>query len=485
MSILTIRFRKKRENDERDSYASFAEKAGQAVIRPVFFNAALIGLCFLLSSTAWLTWEHRLIELTARRASDFLTMGAGYALQGVGVGLFALLLRKNEKLASLLALPALLLHTFCLIPVMMDVPLGGTVFFGLLINLFCGYLAGLYLYMLTHTVPREKRGLTLGLGYSFSILGSWLLSLINHGNIYSDKWLPVICLGMTAALLALLFLRNTLPAAAPAENAEKGEQKTDAGSGKPSLLLLTAGAVVLLFSLVNNCSFAFSSSDLIRGIRVETSRLFYAMGLIIAGILSDRDRKTGAVAALSALVIPFVLLALRGEPVPLTIFWALSYFAFGFYSLFRMILFTDLAEKEGLLFLSGFGLMIGKIGDAAGESLCLTLSPTALIFLTALFTIAAVFLFFRLYHPMYVPKKVRQLSEQEQFYQFSLSHDLSSRERDMLRLVLEEKTNAEIAEACSISENTVKFHIRNLLQKTGCRNRKDLMAVYMDQSIEN
>jgi len=37
---------------------------------------------------------------------------------------------------------------------------------------------------------------------------------------------------------------------------------------------------------------------------------------------------------------------------------------------------------------------------------------------------------------------------------------------------------AEIAEALSISESTVKFHIHNLLQKTGCRNRVVLLNTY-------
>ena len=36
----------------------------------------------------------------------------------------------------------------------------------------------------------------------------------------------------------------------------------------------------------------------------------------------------------------------------------------------------------------------------------------------------------------------------------------------------------KIAVRIGISENTVKFHIRNLLQKTGCKSRGDLISVY-------
>ncbi|MBR1606141.1 MAG: hypothetical protein IJ664_00395 [Clostridia bacterium] len=186
---------------------------------------------------------------------------------------------------------------------------------------------------------------------------------------------------------------------------------------------------------------------------------------------------------MAALVLPFVMLALRREPVSATVLWALNYFAYGFYAVYRMIVFSDLAEKHGLLYLAGAGLFAGRLGDALGEVVCLSLADdvTALIFLAALLFVVSVFLFFRTYRPLYVPQAARELSEQERFYQFAVQHDLSARERDMLRLLLEGKTNGEIAQILSISENTVKFHIRNLLQKTGCKNRNDLLAAYMGQ----
>jgi len=49
--------------------------------------------------------------------------------------------------------------------------------------------------------------------------------------------------------------------------------------------------------------------------------------------------------------------------------------------------------------------------------------------------------------------------------------DLTSREIDILRLVVEGKTNKEIASTLIISENTVKIHLRNILEKLHLRNR--------------
>ena len=89
------------------------------------------------------------------------------------------------------------------------------------------------------------------------------------------------------------------------------------------------------------------------------------------------------------------------------------------------------------------------------------------------------FLFFRLYQKLYEPENVRQRSEQEVFEAFCLRNDLSAREREVLRMVIDNRSNGEIAEALFITESTVKYHVRNVLQKAGCKNRGELQKKYM------
>lgn len=64
------------------------------------------------------------------------------------------------------------------------------------------------------------------------------------------------------------------------------------------------------------------------------------------------------------------------------------------------------------------------------------------------------------------------------FEDFAIQHDLSARERAVLRLALAERSNAEIAQTLFVSESTIKYHMHNLLKKTGCKSRVDLMARY-------
>lgn len=52
--------------------------------------------------------------------------------------------------------------------------------------------------------------------------------------------------------------------------------------------------------------------------------------------------------------------------------------------------------------------------------------------------------------------------------------ELTPREREVLELLKQRKTNAEIARILVITEDTVQRHVRNVLHKLGYRNRREL-----------
>ncbi len=55
---------------------------------------------------------------------------------------------------------------------------------------------------------------------------------------------------------------------------------------------------------------------------------------------------------------------------------------------------------------------------------------------------------------------------------------LSEREEEVLALLAEGKSNLQIGAALSLSENTVKFHLRNLYAKLGVTNRTEAAAKF-------
>ncbi|CAM9987371.1 unnamed protein product, partial [Chrysoparadoxa australica] len=60
---------------------------------------------------------------------------------------------------------------------------------------------------------------------------------------------------------------------------------------------------------------------------------------------------------------------------------------------------------------------------------------------------------------------------------------LSSREKDILKLILKERTNQEIADDLFISTRTVDSHKRNMLDKTGCKNIAGLVLYAIENAI--
>ena len=204
------------------------------------------------------------------------------------------------------------------------------------------------------------------------------------------------------------------------------------------------------------------------------------MRLVFAGIIGDKSRKCGAISCLISLVFPFAMIALSNEINASTILWILGYLFFGFLTVFRVTVFTDIAcIKEEWLYVSGFGLMFGRIGDSVGNLTGILLSEQKilLVMISSICFVATFITFFVLYNRLYIHVPQTAPSPEDRFTAFIQKYEISSREEDVLKLIAEGASNGEISAKLFISENTVKFHVRNILKKAGCTNRAELLAV--------
>ncbi|MBC7335458.1 MAG: response regulator transcription factor, partial [Clostridia bacterium] len=61
--------------------------------------------------------------------------------------------------------------------------------------------------------------------------------------------------------------------------------------------------------------------------------------------------------------------------------------------------------------------------------------------------------------------------------------ELTPREREVLALVARGATNKEIAETLFISENTVKNHLRNIMDKLHSKNRAQAVAYALEHGV--
>lgn len=83
-----------------------------------------------------------------------------------------------------------------------------------------------------------------------------------------------------------------------------------------------------------------------------------------------------------------------------------------------------------------------------------------------------------------VTASVQTQSEEDtdysKFYLFCKEYQLTTREQDILKLLLDDMNNTEISEALCISVGTTKAHIHNVFAKVDVKRRQDLMQIYED-----
>lgn len=441
----------------------------------------LITLSFTWMGSSYFTWFYRLLSVVKEHNSvDIITDVIGYVFQASGILTGGILYRKLRnsfirRNAFLLAAAFALLFLVLAVMSRSFMPI---LVFGLLMNIFFGTIFYLYLLRLSTAVPDNRRGTVFGLSYACSSIFTWLLSLPGGGTFLSNPAVLIIYTAIAAGSAAVDIVIRYLPA-------DMARVKNTYVFPRP--LLLLTGITVFLLSLTKNMGGSFPIADLPQlGNVIEFSRLFYAAGLIIAGFISDYSRKTGAICCAVALFSPFVQLFFRYTTGASIGLWFMNYLLFGLFSVYRIVIYTDIARKSpSLVYLAGFGMFFGRLGDAIGTYTGIILRDdlTSLMICTSIMFIVTTSLFFAFYQRMYFAKPATSKSIQTLIDEFASAYMLSSREVAVFTLLLDRKTNCEIAEALVISESTVKFHVKNILKKTSCSNRNDLIAFFNKQDL--
>ena len=61
--------------------------------------------------------------------------------------------------------------------------------------------------------------------------------------------------------------------------------------------------------------------------------------------------------------------------------------------------------------------------------------------------------------------------------------DLTEREKEVLALLVEGKSNPEIAEILVVSLSTVKYHVSGVLSKLGVKSRTEAVALAVQHNL--
>ena len=468
--------------------------------KTALFTLIFIALSFFLFGTEFLSWFYILGEYFP--ANDVYLIGkvGGYFCQALGMLACSICVAKLPReficsryipvsviAAELLSVSAVF---FLDKPVLIVV-------LGYFFNIVCGIHFGIYITMLAAGISLQSRGIVMGAGTALGSVGSWIVSGFAGSDFLRNRNVLIVYASFTA--LGIILLMLTKLRVIPERDGLTDHIKRNASAYrnmKKTVILL--GSIVFLFGMINDLSNSFPTGDAIGGaFPVELARLFHAAGLIIAGILSDINRKSGAISCLILLIVPFVLFALRdygkSEFITISIFYLIG----AFYSVFRVLSFADLADEGAeYLFVAGGGLICGRLGECAGAAINTYFCNNMLILVTSagILFVLSVILFViwqskkdeirikRAAGIEIVSESKEDLPDKEDF---ARKYNISAREMEVFDLILEGCSNSEISRRLYISENTVKFHIKNILRKTGSANRIELSALYNGGIVKN
>lgn len=435
------------------------------------YFTALIGLGFLWTGTAYIVQAYRLLGFLDGGTVNLLVCGVFYICQTGGIGTAGLFFAKRAILAGgqMLPLCASVVALICTATSLFTPSLAVIIATGALLNIMIGVLSGCYLTRLSTDIPQQRRGLVFGGAYAFGSIGTWLLSLPMGGRFlwHGGSFFAIT----TLAALSLLLLRR-LP---PLPSIE--------GGGYLRISLNTKGiwlavAVLFLLSMENTLGFAFPLRSAGDSVYIEFTRIFYGAGLIIAGLVSDKNRRWGAICCLAALAFPFAALALGSNVTGETVMWILAYLFLGFWSVYRILVFSDISGKSGRPAFAVLGLLAGRLGEAVGTLGASLFTGTPLVVLSSTVFALVIVLFFLLYQKLYNPVTSPEEAEKRRQMEYVSRFSLSAREQEIFSLIIQGMSNMEIANALYITESTVKFHVGNIFKKTGLGSRLDLITDY-------
>ncbi len=444
----------------------------------------IISLYFLWGGSAYISQMYHLMDYLAPEQVDMIAMRWNYTAQISGILIYAYLLWRFRNIFTkrIIYKISLILSAVSLVFMLTSTYAPVIIVSGLILNLFLGSLACHNLTMLASFVNQNHRGKSFGFAYAIGSIGTYVISLISGGKLLSSKYVVFVYLAAIAVNFILVNCTTDLPVI---------DKNTNTARNLPSYLKRKSDAALLftmffLMSLLISIGSNYQMSALIRAnVTLESTRLFYAVGLIAAGIIADTNRKFIAVFSIASVVYAFVSVVLYGYPSVVYAAWALSYLFLAFYSVYRAVAFVDIAGKNiYLLPLAGLGLCIGRIGEAASTFMSDELlgSPIFSTILLAALFIPLIFMFVSVYHKLYaMDLKAKGSSEdiEEMYLEFAETHSLSKREYQVLRQLINGLSNCEISGALYIAESTVKFHIKNILRKTSCTNRTEVIKLMM------
>lgn len=454
----------------------------------VLIYTGIVSICFLYTGSAFMSQSFRLMEFYSEQTVDIITSVFNYILQAAGILFFSVGLNKYPSKVSSRKLFIYLLITGSFFMCLSQLSNSGLAIqiTGYIFNFHIGIYFGYYLAMISQNISPKMSGLCFGSAYAIASVGTYIMSRLKGGEFLVSKEVTAIYLIMASLTIALVYMANDLTLALKEEDKCAGKETdsdpehlnpsnyislVDTIKNKdlhlPELLGIVA-LITIIFSVGSGLYYSLPVAD---SVNWNMIRAFYAIGLVLAGFIMDRNRFVGEVLAVASLTYPLIMLTLVGDGVTTTVALGMSYVVRGFMTIYYITAFTDLGwNKAENISLAPLGLMTSRLAEAIITIPLMIYSHAeiAQLILASACFVPLLILFVMLQSRKHAPEP---MSETKRFALYSEMFNLTSREMEILQLLKDGRSDLEIADKLYISKNTVRFHISNLLKKTKVTSR--------------
>lgn len=398
---------------------------------------------------------------------DIITSVYNYIFQALGIAIYIYGFKKRYLLFSnnhFFVYSLIIGSVFMSIILMTRNPIILQIF-GYLFNLSIGINSAFYLTLFTEKCPEEKMGLFFGLSYALGSIGTYLLSLIDNGEyITSSKSIVLYFLIIALIIYFVLNSENI-------KDKSRKNTKTQMPSSIKNLVLI----IILMTTISCIGSGLYYSLPQAQGINWYLIRAFYSIGLIIAGLIMDKNSFMGEICVVASLTYPLIATSLFNQGMTDTITLSLSYIFRGFITIYYVLSFSKLYKKENdYLLFSSLGLLVSRLSEAIITIVLMKLNISNIVQLifSAICFIPLLFVFVKTQNEKYIGAS---FSETKRMALFCEKYELTNREKEILELLVQGLSDLEISSKLFISNNTVRFHISNLLKKTNSKSRIDVV----------
>ncbi|MBO6114279.1 MAG: LuxR family transcriptional regulator [Lachnospiraceae bacterium] len=478
-----------------------------------FVLILLIGLLYGFTGTGYLTWIYKISDMFPIKLIDAFGNIIDYFFQAVGILVTTFLLKSHFNKNRIIFYTAIVFEVVFMILAILTSSSYATFVFAIGMD-FCFGILFASTFSMICGLPHNVHGIVVGIGWAIGSIASFLVSIPAEGRFLKSEYSLVLYILLAFVCAVLFKLFWDLEYKEFENNKPKYTNSDKINTFSINWVIQSVLLIVLLESIIS-LGFLFPVSEIVGGsISFELSRSFYSIGLIIAGLLFIKSRQNGIILCLCSLVCPFLSLLFENYTIADSIIWALNYILIGPIMVYATIIFTHHTEYG--FFLAGLGLFARRVGQIISFTVGSRLReyPPVLIIITFVLLVLAFYATYlyekknRLSEKILIKNNLQNILDNKSEYENIIENDvvlnfeidmsenkeetdteikqnlfcekytITAREKEVMLLALAGNSNPVIAQKLFISENTIKFHMKNILKKTGVQNRVELRIKY-------